>query len=83
MGDLAEPVNDLDLVNMVNRRRQAAVHAKDGVVNHHRQGQKVEHVGKVLPHCWRAVLSCALEVEAVCLKCRVSIQRATLERGGF
>lgn len=68
VGDLAEPVDDLDLVDGVDRGRQAAVHAEDLVVDDDRQGQEVEHVGEVVPHVGVAVLARALGVEAVGLR---------------
>ena len=67
MGDLPEPVNDLDLIDMVYGRTESSVDAKYGIIDDHAQGEKVEHVGKVLPDRGRAVFSRTLEVEAVCL----------------
>ena len=66
--DLAEAVDDLDLVDVVDRRREAAVQAKDPVVDHDREREEVEHVGKVLPHVRVGVLAHALGIEAVRLR---------------
>lgn len=68
VGDLAEAVDDLDLVDGVDAGRQAAVHAEDLVVDDDRQRQEVEHVGEVVPHVGVAVLARALGVEAVRLR---------------
>jgi hypothetical protein len=65
VGNLAEAVDDLDLVDGVNRGRQAAVHAEDLIVDDDGQGEEVEHVGEVVPHVGVAVLARALGVEAV------------------
>ena len=49
MGNLAEAVDDLDLVNGVVRGLEAAVDAEDLVVDDDAQRQEVEHVGEVCP----------------------------------
>lgn len=66
--DLPEPVDDLDLVDAVDARRQAPVHAEDLVVDHHGEGEEVEHVREVVPDVGVAVLARALGVEAVGLR---------------
>ena len=63
-----EPVDDLDLIDGVYARTQAAVHAEDLVVDHHAEGQEVEHVGEVVPHVRVAVFTVALGVKAVRLR---------------
>lgn len=68
VGDLAEAVDDLDLVDGVDAGRQAAVHAEDLVVDDDRERQEVEHVGEVVPHVGVAVLARAFGVEAVRLR---------------
>lgn len=70
MGDLPEPVDHFDLVDRVDRRREAAVDAEDLVVDDDGEGEEVEHVGEVLPHVGGSVLSHALGVEPVRLRHR-------------
>lgn len=65
MGYLAETVNDLYLVDGMDGRRESTVHAEDLVVDHDAQGQKVEHVGEVVPDVRVTVFPRALGVEAV------------------
>lgn len=77
--DLAEAVDDLDLVNVVDRRREAAVQADDLVVDHDRQGEKVKHVGKVLPYVRLRVLAHALGIETVRLCHRAALVVAAHE----
>lgn len=66
--DLAEAVDDLDLVDAVDARAQPAVHAEDLVVDDDGEGEEVEHIGEVVPHIGVAVLAVALGVEAVGLR---------------
>jgi hypothetical protein len=66
--NLPEAVNDLDLVNAVDAGRKAAVYAEDLVVNHHREREVVEHVGKIVPDISIAVFPTAFGVEAVRLR---------------
>lgn len=68
VGDLAEAVDDLDLVDGVDRGGQAAVDAKYLVVDDDRQRQEVEHVGEVVPYARVAVLARAFRVEPVRLR---------------
>lgn len=68
VGNLAEAVDDFDLIDGVDAGRQAAVHAEDLVVDDDRERQEVEHVGEVVPHVGVAVLARALGVEAVRLR---------------
>lgn len=56
MRNLSEAVDDLDLVNGVNRRGKAAVDAEDFVVDDHTKRQEVEHIGEVMPDAGVAVL---------------------------
>lgn len=63
--DFSEAIDDLDLVNRMYGRRQAAVDAKDLVVDDDRQRQEVEHVGEVVPNVCIAVLPRTLGVETV------------------
>ena len=65
MGDFAETINNLNLVDAVNRRREAAVHTEDLVVDDDAKGEEVEEVGEVMPHICSAVLALAFSVEAV------------------
>eukprot|EP00634_Sargassococcus_sp_CCMP2135_P008474 CAMPEP_0198644092 /NCGR_PEP_ID=MMETSP1467-20131203/388_1 /TAXON_ID=1462469 /ORGANISM="unid. sp., Strain CCMP2135" /LENGTH=411 /DNA_ID=CAMNT_0044379537 /DNA_START=54 /DNA_END=1287 /DNA_ORIENTATION=- len=63
--DLLEPVERLDVVDGVQRRRQARVRAEDLVFDGRRQRQRVEERREVLPDVGVAVLPEALVVEAV------------------
>lgn len=65
VGDLAEAVDDLDLVDGVDGGRQTAVDAEDLVVDHHAQREEVEHVREVVPDIGVAVFARALCVEPV------------------
>lgn len=65
MRNLAEAVNDLDLINRVNARAQTAVYTEDLIINDTAQREIVEHVRKVMPDRRITVLSRALGVEAV------------------
>ena len=47
------------------RGRQAAVNAKNVVVDDYAERQKVKHVGEVMPHVGIAIFATALGVEAV------------------
>lgn len=62
---LPEPINDLDLIDRVNRRRQAAMNAEDLVVDDHTECQEIKHVGEIMPHAGVAVFARAFRVEAV------------------
>ena len=66
--DLAEAVDDLDLVDAVDGGAEAAVHAEDLVRDDDGEGEEVEHVGEVVPHVGVAVLAVAFRVEAVGLR---------------
>ena len=44
------------------------MHAEYSIVNYDREGQKIEHVSKVLPYGRRAVLSYAFGVKSVALR---------------
>ena len=55
--DLAKAINDLDLVDGVDTRAQAAVHAEYLVINDAGQTEVVEHVGKIMPDRRIAILS--------------------------
>ena len=66
--DLAEAVDDFDLVEAVDARAEPPVHAEDLVVDDDAEGEEVEHVGEVVPHVGVAVLAVALGVEAVGLR---------------
>ena len=66
--DLAEAVDDFDLVDAVDGRAEPAVHAEDLVVDDDGEGEEVEHVGEVVPHVGVAVFPVAFRVEAVGLR---------------
>ena len=63
--DLAEAVDDLDLINGVDRGRKSAMDTEDLVVDHNAEGEEVEHVGEVVPDVGVPVFAGALGVEAV------------------
>ena len=65
MRNLAEAVNDLDLINRVNARAQTAVYAEDLIVDDTAQREVVEHVRKVMPDRRVAVISRALGIKAI------------------
>lgn len=65
MRNLPEAIDDLDLVDGVYRGRKASVYAKNLIVDYDRQGEKVEHVCKVVPYIGVPVLARALSVKAV------------------
>ena len=63
--DLAEAVDDFDLVDAMDAGAQAAVDAEDLVVDDDGEGEEVEHVGEVVPDVGVAVFAVAFGVEAV------------------
>ena len=65
MRNLTKPVDDLDLINGMDGRRQAAMNAKDLVADDNAQSQEVEHVREVMPDVGAAIFACAFRVEAV------------------
>lgn len=54
---LSEAVDDLDLIDGVDRRGKAAVDAEDFIVDDHAKRQEVEHIGEVVPDACVAVLA--------------------------
>lgn len=65
MWNLAESVDDLDLIDGVNGGRKTAMYTEDLVINHDTQCQEVEHVGEVVPDVGVAVLACAFGIKPV------------------
>lgn len=65
MRNFAETVDDLDLIDRVDARTQAAVYTKDLIVNDTAQRKVVEHVGEIVPDRRVAVFSGTLRVKAV------------------
>lgn len=63
--DLAEAIDDLDLINAVYAGAQPAVDTKDLVVDDATQAEIVKHVGEIVPHVGCAVFTRTLGVEAV------------------
>ena len=63
--DLAEAVDDADLVEGVDARTQPAVYAEYPVVDHDAQRQEIEHVGEVVPYVCVTVFAIAFRVETV------------------
>lgn len=68
MGYLSESVDDFYLVDGVYRGREAAVDAKDLVIDDHGECEEVEHVGKVVPDICVPVFPGALSIETVGLR---------------
>ncbi len=62
---LSESVYNLDLVDGVDRRTEAAVNAKDAVVDDGGQGQEIKHGGEVVPDVCVSVLADALLVKSI------------------
>ena len=46
----SEPIDDLDLIDGMYRRRKTTVYAKYLIIYDYRKCEEVEHVGKVVPH---------------------------------
>jgi hypothetical protein len=44
------------------------MHAENGVIDDNAECKKVEHVGEIMPDCWRAVFARTLQIEAVRLR---------------
>ncbi len=65
VGDFSKSVDDLDLIDGMNGWRQTAMHAEDLVVDDHTQGQKIEHVGKVVPDIGVSIFPCTLSIKTV------------------
>ena len=65
MRDLAEAVDDLNLINGVNAWAQTSVYTEDLIVDDTAQREIVEHVRKVMPDRRIAVFPRAFGVEAV------------------
>lgn len=63
--DFSEAVDDLDLIDTMDARRQTAVDAEDLVVDDAGEGEVVEHVGEVMPDGGVAVLATTFGIEAV------------------
>ena len=62
---LLEPVNDIDLLEQVDRRRQPAVHAEHAPVDERGERHVIEQVAAALVNCHVAELEAALVVEPV------------------
>lgn len=65
MRNLSEAVDDLDLIDTMDARRQTTVDAEDLVVDDAGEGEVVEHVGEVVPDSSVAILAAAFCVETV------------------
>ena len=97
MRDLTEAIDNLNLVNAVNGRREAAVHTEYLMIDDDAECQEVKEVGKVVPDVGGTVFALAFSVEAVRLghaagfvvatdqgdATRVSKLKADKERNGF
>lgn len=62
---LSESIDDLNLVDGVNARRQSSMNTEDLIVNDNAEGEEVEHVGEVMPYVCVAIFPRAFGVEAV------------------
>jgi len=62
---LAKSINDLDLVDTMNTRTQAAMHAENLIIYNDGEGEVVEHIGEIMPNARIAIFARALSVEAV------------------
>lgn len=65
MWDFTISVDDLDLVDGMNRGRQTAMYTKDLIVYDNAEGEKVEHICEVVPDIGVSVFSCTFCVEAI------------------
>ena len=63
--NFSEPVDDFDLINVMDRGTESTVYAEYVVIDDDAEGEKVKHVGKGLPDGRRAVLSRTFEVKAI------------------
>lgn len=62
---LAKAIDDFDLVDGVDRRREAPVNTEDLVVDHNAEGKEIEHVGEVMPHIRVAIFARTFGVETI------------------
>lgn len=62
---LPKSIDNLDLVDAMNTRTQAPMHAENLIVDHHAQREKIEHVGKIMPDIRIAVFAVAFSVKPV------------------
>lgn len=65
MWDFSVSVDDFDLVDGVYAWTEAAVYAENVIVNDNCESEKVEHVGKIMPHVGIAVFARTFGVKAV------------------
>lgn len=65
MRDLAEPVDDFNLVDGVDGGRKTTVDTEDFVIDYYTQREVVKHVGEVVPDIGVAVFAGTLGVETV------------------
>ena len=62
---LSKAIDNLDLIDTMYTRTQSAMHAKYLIVDHHREGEEIEHVGEVMPDVRVAVFAVAFGVKAI------------------
>jgi len=62
---LAKPINNLNLIDAVNRGREPAVYAEDLVVYYYRECQVVEHIRKIVPDVCVAIFSTTFSVKSI------------------
>jgi hypothetical protein len=63
--DLAESIYDFDLIYVMYRGAQTAMHTENGIIDDHTEREEIKHVGEVLPDGWSSVFARALEIESV------------------
>lgn len=71
MRDLLVAINRSDLIECADVRTQAAVHAKDLLINQGRQSKAIKALDAVSPHTGITILSEAFVVEPIYL-CNLS-----------
>lgn len=65
---LSKAVDNFDLIDGMNRRGEAAMDAKNLVVDNYAQGEKIEHISEIMPNICVAVFAGALGIEAIGLR---------------
>jgi hypothetical protein len=68
MRNFSESIDDLNLVNGVNRGGQAAMDAENLIVYDHTESEEVEEIGEVMPNIRIPVFSRTLCIESIGLR---------------
>ena len=61
----AESINDLNLIQGMNRGRKAAMNAENLVVNDDAESEEVKHVRKIVPYIGVSIFARAFSIEAI------------------